>query len=108
MRRWVIGLVPATLIGVALLSMVGNPHPVFTTSGVSVRNVRTVGAEGKHLKLFLEKDGGLFSAIGFGMGSMINDLSSKPSRLISIAYTPESSTWNGNERTELKLKDLKV
>ena len=27
MRRWVIGLVPATLIGVALLSIVGNPHP---------------------------------------------------------------------------------
>src|SRR5437667_364913 len=29
MRRWVIGLlVPATLIGVALVSMVGNAHPV--------------------------------------------------------------------------------
>ena len=27
MRRWVIGLVPATFIGVALLSMVANPHP---------------------------------------------------------------------------------
>lgn len=27
MRKWVIGLVPATLIGVALLNIVGNPHP---------------------------------------------------------------------------------
>ena len=32
-RRWVIGLVPATLIGVALLSMVGNPHPTAAQQG---------------------------------------------------------------------------
>src|SRR4051812_34531213 len=32
-RRWVIGLVPATLIGVALLSMVGNPHPAAAQQG---------------------------------------------------------------------------
>ena len=33
MRRWVIGLGPATLIGVALLSMVGNPHPTAAQQG---------------------------------------------------------------------------
>jgi ketosteroid isomerase-like protein len=27
MRRWITGLVPATFLGVALLSMLGNPHP---------------------------------------------------------------------------------
>lgn len=92
---------------------VGNPHPVFSTHNVNVRDARTVGADGKHLKLFLEKDGVSFSAIGFGMGSMIltspaggHDLRS--SSLVSIAYTPESSIWNGHERTELKLRDMNV
>ena len=33
MRRWVIGLVPATFIGVALLSMGGNPHPAAAQQG---------------------------------------------------------------------------
>ena len=83
---------------------VGNPHPVFATSDVSVRDVRTVGADGKHLKLFVEKDGASFSAIGFSMGSKIKDLGN--AHLVSIAYTPESSTWNGATRTELKLKDI--
>jgi single-stranded-DNA-specific exonuclease len=85
---------------------IGNPHPVFATSDVSIRDVRTVGADGKHLKLFLEKDGISFSAIGFGMGSIMQHLSSK--RLVSIAYAPESSIWNGNERTELKLRDIRL
>lgn len=94
---------------------IGNPHPVFATSDVFVRDVRTVGADGKHLKLFLEKDGVSFSAIGFGMGSMIPASPAggrhKPSairRPISLAYTPERSIWNGNERTELKLKDIQT
>jgi len=33
MRRWGIGLVAATFIGVALLSMVGNPHPAAAQQG---------------------------------------------------------------------------
>lgn len=85
---------------------VGNPHPVFATQNVSIRDARTVGIDGKHLKLLLEKDGVVFSAIGFGMGPIIQNLSSK--NPVSIAYGPESSIWNGNKRIELKLKDLKI
>lgn len=81
---------------------IGNPRQVFSTTGVTVKNARVVGAEGKHLKLFVEKDGKEFSAIGFNMGSMIHNLSSN----VSIAYTPELSTWNGRSSIQLKLKDL--
>lgn len=85
---------------------VGNPRPVFATHGITIRDIRAVGAEGKHLKLLLEKDGLTFSAIGFGLGNMIHDLQS--AKTISIAFTPELSTWNGHTKIELKLKDIKT
>jgi len=47
---------------------VGNPAPVFATEKVNVIDVRTVGAERKHLKITLEKNDKIFSAIAFGMG----------------------------------------
>lgn len=85
---------------------IGNPHPVFATTDVKIKNSRAVGADRKHVKLVVEKDGIEFSAIGFGMGHLAPNLQS--STAISLAYTPELSTWNGNTKIELKLKDIQI
>lgn len=85
---------------------IGNPTPTFSTGDLIIRDLKPVGADAKHLRLFLEQDGIQFSAIGFGLGNLAPSLS--PNRPVSACYTPFLSTWNGNNKIELKIKDLKL
>lgn len=85
---------------------IGNPEPVFSTCGVTIRDARTMGVDGKHLKLVLVKDGATFEAVGFGMGQLYPKLSSdKP---IDLVYTITTNTWNGQEKIQLKTKEIKT
>lgn len=92
----------------------GNPQPVFCSRGISVVEGRTVGKEGKHLKLKLAKknqhngnyswDYPVFDSIGFGMGKFLADLDKET--LLDIAYIVENNNWNGKNQLQLKLKDV--
>ena len=84
---------------------VGNPSAVFASEKVKIRQLKTVGKEKQHLKLSLEKDGEVFSAIGFNLGPKAKNV--KSGDWISIAFTPEINSWNGRTQIELKLKDVK-
>lgn len=77
----------------------GNPIPVLMSSGVAVREVRGVG-EGKHLKVNLDGVEG----IAFGMGNLLSLI--KPGQLVDVAYNLEIDNFNGNEKLQLKIKDL--
>ncbi len=77
----------------------GNPEPVFKSMG-TVQNIRTVGAEGKHLKLVV--DG--FDAIGFSQGALASKL--KAGQKISLAYSLDLNSFNGKTSLQLKVKDL--
>jgi len=75
-----------------------------------VADWRTVGSEGKHLKLTLrgqmaenEREN-VFSAIGFGMGKLASKL--KVDQEVEIAYNLSLNKWNNEKHLELKLKDL--
>lgn len=81
-----------------------NPIPVFVTENMTVVELRTVGQDGKHLKLKLKSKEKVFEAIGFGMGERSTEL--KVEDAIDIAYTMSQDSWNGNKRLQLKLKDL--
>ncbi len=82
----------------------GNPEAVFVSRDVKVRSSRTVGAEGRHLKLVLEDERGIsYDAIGFRIGAMQENL---PSR-VDLAYTLESNEYNGRTSLQLNLKDLR-
>lgn len=82
----------------------GNPDAAFVSRGVKVKHARTVGAEGKHLKLNLEDDAGYtHDAIGFRLGHLQRDL---PSR-VDILYTYEVNQFNGRVGYQLNLKDIK-
>lgn len=78
---------------------IGNPEPVFA-SEVTIQDIRTVGAEGKHLKLKLEN----FDAIAFGKGDIARDL--KIGNKVKIAYTLDLNTWNNRQNLQLKIKDI--
>ncbi|MEK7119298.1 MAG: hypothetical protein AAB889_02130, partial [Patescibacteria group bacterium] len=101
----------------------GNAEPVFATRGVSIKDVRLVGKDGKHLKLRITspdistvipaslsvipaKAGIQFpvDAIAFGLGELYGKL--KPDKPVDIAYSIDMNTWNGNRKLQLKVKDI--
>lgn len=93
---------------------IGNPEPVFA-SRVRVEAVRTVGQDGKHLKLsvsplkkndsFKESFFKSFDAIAFGRGEKAAKI--KVGDEIEVAYTLALDTYNGGSRLQLKIRDIK-
>jgi single-stranded-DNA-specific exonuclease len=82
----------------------GNPDAMFVSNGIKVKSSRTVGAEGKHLKLTLEDERGMaFDAIGFRLGHLQSTL---PQR-VDVIYSFESNEYNGRTSLQLNLKDIK-
>ena len=59
----------------------GNPAPVFLTRGVSVNEVRTMGAKGQHLRLKLSDNGLIWNAVAFQQTWKLN------ANRIDIIYT---------------------
>lgn len=83
---------------------VANPNPTFVTKNLKVREIRNIGDNGKHIKIFLsDENGNSISAVGFNMSYIqftIGDL-------VDIVYTIEANTWNGQTTLELNLRDIK-
>jgi len=67
------------------------PEAAFVTRNVRVTNRRTVGAEGKHLKLSVTDGRVTFDAIGFRLGHLHSDL---PLNVDLLLYF-ESNEYNG-------------
>src|SRR5215211_6890499 len=82
----------------------GNPEAVFVSRNVKVKIARTVGAEGRHLKLTVEDErGATVDSIGFRMGQRKADL---PPR-VDVLYHFEANEFNGRKTLQLNLKDVK-
>jgi len=82
----------------------GNPEPVFATRKVKIANMRVMGREANHLRLYLEQDGETFEAVAFGMGALAAEM--KVGDKIDVAYALDENTWNGNTKLQLKVKDI--
>jgi single-stranded-DNA-specific exonuclease len=82
----------------------GNPEAVFVSRDVKVKMARTVGSEGRHLKLTFEDEHGImFDSIGFRLGHLKADL---PPR-VDVLYRLEVNEYNGRRTLQLNLKDIK-
>ncbi|MXX84238.1 MAG: hypothetical protein F4Y70_12370 [Chloroflexi bacterium] len=79
------------------------PPAAFMTDNLRVLAYRTVGQEGKHLKLRVEKDGARIDAIGFGLGAWAANMPSH----IDAAYHFESNEFNGRRSLQLHLLDIR-
>ena len=80
----------------------GNAEPVLTTRRLTPRYSKVVGAN--HLKFRVRSDGALtFDAIGFGLGHLL-PTDSTP---LDLAFSPRVDTWQGEERIQLRLKDIR-
>lgn len=83
----------------------GNPEPLFV-SDVVVKDIKTVGADGKHLKLLVKPIQGakVFSAIAFGKGELFVDIHAGDT--IQLAYTVDMNEWHGDKQLQLKVRDI--
>ena len=83
----------------------GNPEAVFVSRNVKVKMARTVGSEGRHLKLTLEDErGATIDSIGFRMGHIKPDLPP----YVDVLYHFEANEYNGRKTLQLNLKDVKA
>jgi single-stranded-DNA-specific exonuclease len=85
---------------------IGNPAPTFISQDISVVDVRTVGSEGKHLKLKLSRENCQFDAIFFGGGEEYSKL--KQGSYIDAVFAIEENIWNDSRSIQLKVKDIKT
>ncbi len=85
----------------------GNRAPVFMARDLrDTGYARTVGAEGKHLKLAIYQAGSTaFDAIGFGLGDKLESI--KKGKSFDAVFTIEENEWNGNKNIQLRIKDLR-
>ena len=82
----------------------GNRDASFVAHNAKVKTSRTVGSDGKHLKLTLEDENGYgHEAIGFRLGDWAKQM---PAR-VDILFTYEVNEYNGRVGYQLNLKDLK-
>jgi single-stranded-DNA-specific exonuclease len=81
----------------------GNQEAVFVTRNVRITHSRTVGTEGKHLKLSVTDGRVTFDAIGFRLGHLQPELPLN----VDLLYTFESNEYNGRTTLQLNLKDVK-
>ena len=82
----------------------GNPSPVLAVRGVRLTSdARVVGPDG--LKLRLAADGVELDAIGWGMGGQAPEL--RAGDLLDVAFRLERDEWNGQQRLQAKLADIR-
>lgn len=83
----------------------GNREPLFLTRGALVRQARVVGTE--HLALTLTDGVIVWDAIAFRQKDFFPQLGALP-RPVDAVYTLSSKSWNGDQRLQLEVRDLRV
>ena len=80
-----------------------NRTPIFMARDLAVVEKRTVGSEGKHLKLILSDGLSKVDAIAFRLGELSNKI---PDR-VDVAFNLETDEWNDRRRLQLNVRDLR-
>ncbi len=83
---------------------VGNSAPLFFSRNMNIIDVRKIGKNGEHLKLFVYSGGKTFEAVAFNAGSFFERL--RVGQNVDFVYNLEINSWNGNSSVCLKIKDL--
>lgn len=87
-----------------------NPEPVFA-SRVEVVETRVVGNKGQHLQIKVKPENTtgplspIFPSIAFNQSYLAGKI--KTGDIVEIAYSIAKDEWNGGNRLQLKIKDLK-
>jgi single-stranded-DNA-specific exonuclease len=81
---------------------VGNPEPLFMTTGAEICERKTFSTG---VRYRLRQGGRAISSVIFGVPE---ELPGAPGELIDVAYRLAQNEWNGTSTTELRLADLRI
>lgn len=84
----------------------GNETPVFAVLGAQVVSVSGVGADKKHIRMMIDKDGTRVNCIGFGLGEHVSNIT--PDMRLDIAFKIDINSYMGKESLQLVLTDIKT
>ena len=83
-----------------------NPAPVFVCRKMKVLSFKKIGVDGKHLSLNVFDGEKSVTAIAFQMGEIFDQL--KVNCEIDLLCSLEVNSWNGFDKLQLNIKDIKV
>jgi single-stranded-DNA-specific exonuclease len=81
-----------------------NPTPILGCRSVDLVDYKSVGENGKHLKLKVSDQNVVCEGIGFNMGFIQPELATTSE--VDLAFSLEENNWNGNVQVQLNLKDV--
>ena len=81
----------------------GNPTPIFMSSGLKVTRQKVVGADGSHLKLSVTDGKITYDAIAFRQGHWLANLPP----VIDLMFNFELNEFNGQVTLQLNVKDIR-
>ncbi len=97
-----------TIEDMSLLSPfgMGNPKPNVMIEEVHFINARKIGANQNHLKLTLMNETEELDAIGFGLGTKVDEIA--PMSKLSVIGELSINEWNNRRKPQIMLKDIKI
>lgn len=85
----------------------GNSRPILAIENVLVSQLKTMGSDGKHLKLqLLTDDGQAIEAVGFSMAERQDECA--VNRFIDVVGMLDINEWQGRRRLQFKLLDMRT
>lgn len=82
----------------------GNPEPKVMLEGVTIKNMKRIGAKMNHLKAEAVQGDGEIGIVGFGFGEDADNISANAT--VSLVGKLEVNVWRDVQKTQLMLEDL--
>ena len=83
-----------------------NPIPIFMAREVRIQNLRYMGKQANHVRFRAIQGKGKIDAVGFSMAEALASID-PVTDLVDIAYEIHLNTWNGQNKVELRLVDIR-
>jgi len=84
-----------------------NPVPSFLSQGVKFQEVKFIGKEKNHVRFRAVQGKGRIEGVGFGFAEVFESVD-PGADLFDIAYELNLNTWNGRDKLEIKLLDIRL
>jgi len=86
---------------------IGNPQPVFCSYKNIISDWRLVGGKKEHLKIKIKEENRTLEGIGFKLSKIGKQIFSE-NKVADLAFNIELNKWNGTEKVQLNVKDIKT
>jgi single-stranded-DNA-specific exonuclease len=74
---------------------------------VKLQEVKLIGKEKNHIRFRAKQGKGQIEGVGFGLAEVLESVD-VTTELFDIAYEFNLNTWNGREKLEIKLVDIRI